>query len=150
MSLQEFLRTDTPSIAETASISEATRTLLDSKLSALPVVDGSGRYLGIVSMDRLFALLLPKAVLVEGGLSDLSFLPDPMEILCERMREHGAESVRQALSADVPVVRPGTPLLEVILLLYRGENDIPVVDQESGQLLGMIAGADLLKKVCGD
>lgn len=150
MSLQEFLRTDTPSIAETASISEATRTLLDSKLSALPVVDGSGRYLGIVSMDRLFALLLPKAVLVEGGLSDLSFLPDPMEILCERMREHGAESVRQALSADVPVVRPGTPLLEVILLLYRGENDIPVVDQENGKLLGMIAGADLLKKVCGD
>lgn len=150
MSLQEFVRSDAPSVAETASISEATRMLLDSKLSALPVVDGSGRYLGIFSMDRLFSLLLPKAVLVEGGLSDLGFLPDPMEILCERMREHGAESVRQALTADVPVVHPETPLLEVVLLLYRGENDIPVVDPESGRLLGIIAGSDLLKKVCGD
>ena len=53
MSLQEFVRTDAPSVAETASISEATRILLDSKLSALPVLDGSGRYLGIFSMDRL-------------------------------------------------------------------------------------------------
>jgi len=150
MSLQEFVRTDAPSVAETASISEATRILLDSKLSALPVLDGSGRYLGIFSMDRLFSLLLPKAVLVEGGLSDLSFLPDPMEILCERMNEHGAESVRMAMSHTQQVVHPDTPLLEVVLLLYRGENNVPVVDRKNGKLLGMIAGADLLHKVCGD
>lgn len=149
MSLQEFLRTDSPSISETASISEAARVLLNSKLSALPVVDNSGRHLGVFSMDKLFSLLLPKAVLVDGGLNDLGFLPDPMEILCERMREHGGESVRNVLT-EVPIVHPETPLLEVVLLLYRGENDVPVVDPHSGQLLGMIVGADLLERVCGN
>jgi len=150
MGLQEFLHTESPSVPDTASISEAARVLLGHKLSTLPVVDSNGRYLGMFSMNRLFSLLLPKAVLIEGGISDLGFLPDPMETLCERMREHGSESVLRVLAEDMPVVHPETPLLEVVLLLYRGENDIPVVDGANGRLLGMIAGADLLRRVCGD
>lgn len=150
MSLQEFLRAETPSVTNTTRISEVARVLLDHKLSTLPVVDGDGRYLGIFSMHQLFSMLLPKAVLIEGGISDLGFLPDPMEILCERMREHGNENVGHALNNEVPVVHPDTPLLEVVLLLYRGENDIPVVDETNGRLLGMINGADLLRRVCGD
>ena len=150
MGLQEFLHTESPSVPDTASISEAARVLLGHKLSTLPVVNSNGRYLGMFSMNRLFSLLLPKAVLIEGGISDLGFLPDPMETLCERMREHGSESVLCVLAEDMPVVHPETPLLEVVLLLYRGENDIPVVDGANGRLLGMIAGADLLRRVCGD
>jgi CBS domain-containing protein len=150
MGLQEFMRSNPPVVNEATSISEAARVLLEHNLSVLPVVDNDGRYLGIFSLHRLFALLLPKAVLIEGGLSDLGFLPDPMEILCERMREHGAKSIGQALEADAPIVHPDTPLLEVVLLLYRGENDIPVVDEADGRLLGMINGADLLRRICGD
>lgn len=130
------------------TIFKAASLLLTNKISALPVVDNTGRYLGIFSMNRLLSLLLPRAALLEGGVSDLAFVSDPMETLCERMREHGERHVSTVMETDARVVYPDTPLLEVVLLLYRGENDIPVVDKQSGQLLGMVSGADLLALVC--
>lgn len=147
MTISKVLNTSYPTLRDSDLISDATRLLLEHKRSALPVVDYAGRYLGIFSMHRLFSLLLPKAVLIEGGVSDLAFVSDPLEILCERMREHAAQPILDALVTDAPVVHPDTPLLEVVLLLYRNENDIPVVDEQDGRFLGMVAGTDLMSKI---
>lgn len=148
MTIKNLLSENSLRLKDNDTISTAAQMLLANKLSALPVVDAAGRYLGIFSMNRLLSLLLPKAVLIEGGVTDLSFMSDPMEILCERMREHGPQPVGVVLEKNARVLHPDTPLLETVLLLYRGENDIPVVDRDSGQLLGMVAGADLLARVC--
>lgn len=149
MTIQSILSADSPRLQDTDSIAVAARMLLDRRLAAVPVVDATGRYQGIFSMDRLFSLLLPKAVLIEGGVTDLSFMSDPMEMLCERMRGYRSETVGNFVDTDARVLHPDTPLLETVLLLYRGENDIPVVDAASGQLLGMVEGAELLQRVCG-
>ena len=148
MSIRELIDENAAVLQGSTSISSATQQLLDSKLSALPVVDSDGRYLGVFSMHRLLSLLLPKAVLIEGGVSDLGFVSDPMETLCERMREHGSQPVSEALEKSGPVAYSDTPLLEVVLHLYRGVNDIPVVDKLSGRFIGMVAGSDLLTRVC--
>ena len=39
------------------------------------------------------------------------------------------------------VVHPDTPPLEIVLLLYQGANNIPVVDRGTGRLVGMVVGA---------
>lgn len=148
MTTQQLLTSDTPSLRDNDSIATAAQRLLETGSSALPVTDANGRYLGLFSMNRLLSLLLPRAVLVEGGLSDLGFVSDPMEILCERMQEHGSRPVAEVIERDAPVVHPDTPLLEVVLLLYRHENDIPVVDDDTGRLLGMVQSTDLLARVC--
>jgi CBS-domain-containing membrane protein len=148
MTIHSILSQNSPRLQDTDSVAVATRMLLEHRLAALPVVDATGRYLGIFSMDRLLSLLLPKAVLIEGGVTDLSFMSDPLDILCERMQQYRSEPVGSFIETGARVLHPDTPLLETVLLLYRGENDIPVVDSASGQLLGMVIGAELLQRVC--
>lgn len=148
MTISKLLKTGHPTLKGDDLISTAARLLLDHELSSLPVVDEAGCYLGIFSMHRLFSLLLPKAALIEGGVSDLAFVSDQLEILCERMREHGAQTVSEALVTDAPVVHPDTPLLEMVLLLYRNGNDIPMVGKQDGRFLGMVSGTDLLGLIC--
>jgi len=147
MTISKVINASYPTLKDSDLISDATRLLLEHKHSALPVVDEHGRYLGIFSTHRMFSLLLPRAVLIEGGVSDLAFVSGPMKMLVDRMLEHGGRRIDEVLVADTPVVHPDTPLLEAVLLLYRNGNDIPVVDREDGRYLGMIAGTELLAHV---
>ena len=47
------------------------------------------------------------------------------------------------------VVHPDTSPLEVVLLLYKGANNIPVIARDGGQLLGMAAARDVLAALHG-
>jgi CBS-domain-containing membrane protein len=42
------------------------------------------------------------------------------------------------------VVHPDTPPVEIVLLLHNGANNVPVVDRDSGRLVGMVSSRDLL------
>jgi CBS domain-containing protein len=147
MTINQVLNTSYPTLQDSDLISEATRLLLEYRYSALPVVDEHGRYLGIFSVHRLFSLLLPRAALIEGGISDLAFVSGPMKLLVDKMLEHGGRRIEDVLVQDVPVLHPDTPLLEAVLLLYRNESDIPVVNREDGRYLGMVAGNELLAHI---
>lgn len=134
----DFKLTDKQTVAEAAQL------LIKKNLSLVPVTDTAGKYLGVFSLNGLLALILPRAALMEGGLTDLGFLSDRLEILQERMREHGTRPVGEVLEKQVPIIHPETPLLEVVMHLYRAENDIPVVDAKSGQLLGLLLGTEFV------
>lgn len=131
-------------LTERQTVAEASQLLIDKNLSLIPVTDAAGKYLGVFSLNGLLALVLPRAALMEGGLTDLGFLSDRLEILQERMKEHGSRPVGEVLEKHVPVIHPETPLLEIVLHLYRAENDIPVVDAKNGQLLGLLLGTEFV------
>jgi CBS domain-containing protein len=150
MTISKVLNTSYPTLRDSDLISDATRLLLEHRHSALPVVDDNGRYLGIFSMHRLFSLLLPRAVLIEGGVSDLAFVSGPMKMLAEKMLEHNGRRIDEVLVKDAPTAHSDTPLLEVVLMLYRNESDIPVVDREDGRYLGMVAAAELLAHISAE
>jgi CBS domain-containing protein len=137
-------RTEFPSLRDTETVGEATRRMLDHHVSDLPIVDASGALLGMFRLERLFAVLLPKAVTLGDGVPDLSFLADSVEQLRDRMRGIEASPVREFAVKPEHVVHPGTSPLETVLLLYRGENAIPVVDAEGGKLVGMVSARDVL------
>ena len=147
MTINQVLNTSYPTLKDSDLISEGTRLLLEHRYSALPVIDAHGRYLGIFNMHRLLSLLLPRAALIEGGVSDLAFVSGPMKLLVDKMLEHGGRRIDDVLVQDAPVVYPDTPLLEAVLLLYRNDGDIPVVDRENGHYLGMVAGTELLARI---
>ncbi|MFY9259512.1 MAG: CBS domain-containing protein [Gallionella sp.] len=148
MTIRDLIDPNSVTIRDDSTIADAAQLLLETKLSALPVVNASGRYLGIFSVNRLLALLLPRAALIEGGVSDLGFVSDPMETLCEKMAEQGTRLISDVVEKEVRIAYPDTPLLELVLHLYRGENDIPVVDKASHHFIGTVTSAHLLAKVC--
>jgi CBS-domain-containing membrane protein len=137
------------SLRESDRVGDATRRMLEHRVSDLPVVDPEGRLVGLFKLDRLFASLLPKAALLGYGMPDLAFVADTLATLRERMRAIEDEPVGRFIVKPDHVAHPDTSPVEIVLLLYKGANNIPVVARASGQLLGMAAARDVLAALHG-
>ncbi len=136
--------TSFPLLRDTETVADAIRRMLGDRVSDLPVVDASGRFLGMFRLDRLYATLLPKAALIGYGVPDLAFVSDTLGQLREKMREIEDLPVREFVVRPHDVVHPDTPPLEIVLLLHQGINAIPVIERDGGRLVGMVAARDLL------
>ncbi len=142
MSLAPLYTTDFVALRDTDTVSDATAQMLRHRVTDLPVVDGAGKLVGLFKLDRVFASLLPKAALIGYGMPDLNFLGGTLEDLRQHM--HAVEHEQVASFIVQPhSVRPDSSPLEVVLLLYRGANSVPVVD-EHDKLVGMVSARDLL------
>lgn len=131
-------------LKDTDSVADATRRMLLHRVSDLPVVDADGRFVGMFKLERLLAALLPAAALVGYGMPDLSFVSDDLDALCEKMRALDERPVADFAEMPDHVVHPDDPPLEMVLQLYRGANNLPVVDREDGRLVGVVSARDVL------
>ncbi len=121
--------------------------IMDHRFRNVPVVDAAGRYLGMFGVHCLFRLVLPKALTMEDGLDDASFIKESLSELHERLREVEQQPVTLCVSKDVPTVAPDTSLVEALLIMYRSHSSIPVVEPDTGRLLGVISYWDVSAKI---
>jgi CBS-domain-containing membrane protein len=128
-------------------IRTAARYIMEHRYRNLPVVDQEGRYLGTFGVNCLLRLVLPKAAVMEAGLTDLSFVRDTLHDLHERLREAEHQPISVCMNTDITVVRPDTPLVETLRVLYRTRSSLPVVEPDSGRLLGVISYWDVGRKI---
>lgn len=136
-------------LRDTDTVSAATERMLEHRVSDLPIVDADGRLVGIFKLDRLLAGLLPPAALVGYGVPDLAFVSDDLDSLRRKMRKIDAAKVREYAVKPEHVVHPDTAPVEMVLQLYRGANSLPVVDRDSGRLVGVVSARDLLAALHG-
>jgi len=113
----------------------------------IPIVDEQGHYLGIFGVHCLLSLVLPKAVLVEGGLTTIPFVVDSLRDLRHRLKDVEDKPVTFCVTQDVTVVAPDTPLVETLLALYHTRSSVPVVDPDSHCLVGMVSYWDVGQKI---
>jgi CBS-domain-containing membrane protein len=121
--------------------------IMEHRYRNVPVVDEEGRYLGVFGVNCLLKLVLPKAAIMEQGLTDVSFIQDTLADLHERLREVEDEPISLCMSTDIATVSPDKPLVETLLILYRTRTSIPVVDPETVKLVGMISYWDVGEKI---
>ena len=126
------------------TIADAVAAMRGSRHKAIPVIDGQGRYLGLFNFHALLGLLLPKVVTVESGLRDLSFASDMQDSLREKLQELLGRPVKDYLEREVTLIHPDMPLMEAVLLLYKANNTLPVVERDGGKLVGMLSPWDVL------
>lgn len=143
MSLAPLYTTDFVALRDTDSVSDATAQMLRHRVTDLPVVDAAGKLVGLFKLDRVFASLLPKAALIGYGMPDLNFIGGTFDDLRQHMQAVEHEPVASFIVQPVHTVRPDSSPLEVVLLLYRGANSVPVVD-DHGKLVGMVSARELL------
>ena len=117
--------------------------ILEHRYRNLPVVDEEGRYLGIFGVNCLLKLVLPKAAIMEKGLESVSFIKETLADLHQRLREVEEQPISVCMSQEVTTVPPDHPLVDTLLILYRSKSSIPVVEPESGKLVGMISYWDV-------
>jgi CBS domain-containing protein len=135
----------------TDTVRFALETMVRLQVPALPVVDATGRYLGMLPRSRLIGLAMPRVLSHEdekhplGHLLQVGFIQDTLGDLQGRLDAVANDPVSQHLDNEVPVLEPDTPLMNAMLFLYRQRNILPVV--EGGRLLGIVSVWDVLARI---
>ena len=142
-------------IKQSENVAKAMRMLLDNRLLGLPVVDDDDRYLGMFLRSRLVALLLPRIVQLEESMPEVArlvevgFMSDTIDDAHDRFARVANDPVGKYLQTDTPILRLDTPVMNAVLHLYRTRSYLPVVDEASGKLLGVVSTWDVLGRIAG-
>lgn len=134
-------------VKPTDLISTAIEHVMTHRYRHLPVVDEEGRYLGIFGVNCLLRLVLPKAAIMEQGLSNVSFIYETVADLHDRLRGMAHEPISTCMRTDISTVYPDTPLVETLLNLYNSKSCVPVVERETRKLAGMISYFDVGERI---
>jgi CBS domain-containing protein len=121
--------------------------IMDNRYRNLPVVDDDGHYLGSFGVTCLLKNVLPKAVLMKKGLTSVPFVTQTLADLHNRLRELENEPVAMCMNTEARTVPPDEPLVQTLLILYQNKDSLPVVDPDSGKLLGVISYWDAGEKI---
>ncbi len=120
-------------IGREASYKEIVELMNQWKVSAVPVLEGEGRVVGVVSE----ADLLPK----EEFRQDDPLLPDQLD----EASKAGAVLAEELMSSPAVTVHPGATIAEAARIMARKRvKRLPVVN-EVGMLEGVVSRSDLLK-----
>ncbi len=134
-------------LRDTDTIGAAAEQIMAHRYRSLPVVDGQGRYLGIVGVNGMLRLVLPKAAVMDKGLTNLPYISTTLDRLRSKLRDVVDQPVTLCLETDVPTVEPDMPILETLLTLYRTKTALAVVEKETRRLAGVISYFDVGRKV---
>lgn len=130
-------------VEPSTTVQEVAKLFLEKHISAVPVLDGNARLVGIVSEGDLLHR-------VEAGTERhrswwLRALIESDTLAAEYVKSHGRK-VSDVMTRDVVTTSPQAPLHEVAALMERNAvRRLPVL--ENGQLVGIVSRANLLQAV---
>lgn len=130
------VRTDTPAV-------KVAQTMATHGISGVPVVDHKQKVVGVIS-EKDFLLYM-------GNQDTTSF----MEVVAHCLSNEGCiaialreQNAGQIMTAPAITVRPEASVSTISLILMENKiNRVPVTD-EAGELLGIVARADIVQSSC--
>lgn len=142
MKVADIMTTDVVTVGPEATFAEILDTLLDREVSGLPVVDGDGRLLGIVTEADLvsreaYGYRRRRAL---GLLADYFRGRDPQWV-----RKAAGLTARELMTAAPDALAPDDDIAEVARrMLERHHKRLPVV--VDGRIVGIVSRHDLLRR----
>ncbi|MEE8394035.1 MAG: CBS domain-containing protein [Rhodospirillales bacterium] len=116
--------------------------MVEKHMGLVPVTDSEGRFVGLLSGDRLMHFMLPKTLSIFSGLKramkHARYLYESAEEMGERLEALRQRPIGELVDRDVKVARPDTPLIEALMIIKHKQYVVPVVD-DGGKLLGAIS-----------
>jgi CBS domain-containing protein len=139
MRVEDFMTRRVVTITPDTTLLAAARLMLEHRVGGLPVVDASGRMIGIFSESDL---LREEGV---DGSPWLQMMAGPDGEPAEPMRLD-TRKVGDTMTRALITIPPGASIAEAFRMLHEHRlRRLPVV--ENGKLVGMIARADLVRAV---
>jgi len=142
----DIMERDPVTVTPEDTVETLLRTLREHELPGVPVVNGGGRCVGIVTesdlvlVDEEEDLRLPLHIDLFGGTIFLGRLK-PFE---DRVKKAIASTVADMMTSDPTIVSPETDLHEAArLIAEHRHNRLPVV--EHGRLVGVVTRLDVLE-----
>jgi CBS domain-containing protein len=128
MRVAELMQSDVRTVRDDASVAEAVACLADGHISGMPVVDGTGRVIGVVSSSDVLT--------AEAEADD----PGARRELLENT------SVREIMTARPYTVAPGEDVREAARqMLYADVHRLFVT--EGGCVVGIVSTTDIVRAV---
>jgi CIC family chloride channel protein len=115
--VEDAMRPVTIQAPESAPLAELISALTEASADSLPVVDGSGRYQGAVTLRQ-----------VE-----------------EALRQDALDATAGDLAQEIPPLEPGQSLDQALGTLLHARSGAPVVDPETDHLIGWLDHVDVLR-----
>jgi CBS domain-containing protein len=143
MKAADIMVKDVVTAGPEASVKELAAIMLERRISGMPVVDGGGRLLGIVSEGDL--IRRPEIDTDRVKLGWLRLLLSDEARARDFVKSHGRKA-REVMTQPAISVAADAPLAEVVRLMERHRiKRLPVV--ENGRLVGLVTRTDLLRAV---
>jgi CBS domain-containing protein len=143
--IREIMDSSPATVTPDSSVEDVVGTLREHELPGVPVIDGEGRCVGIVTEADLVLpddqgdLHIPHYVNLFGGTVFL----EPLSRFEERLRKAFASTASDMMTSDPETVAPDASIREAARLIHEsGHNRLPVV--EDGRLVGVVTRVDVL------
>ena len=138
------MTTDLITVTPDMDIAQAAKTLLDNRINGAPVVDDSGRLVGILCQSDLIVqqkkLPIPTLFTFLDGIIQLTSTKQ----IEKQVRKIAALKVSEAMTPEPVTVQPDTGLEAVAALMVDSNyHTLPVV--ENARLVGVIGKEDVLR-----
>ncbi len=140
--VKDVMSKDVVAVSPADTLHEALELIVDNRVSALPVVDGRDRCVGMLSTSDLIDLTHELDDETHHlGRSDESGRPWLFERLTEAF---GSERVSEQMTESVATIGPEVPLSEAAGMMLRNRvHHLPVVDDKE-RLLGILSTTDIV------
>ncbi|MEI6176946.1 MAG: CBS domain-containing protein [Verrucomicrobiota bacterium] len=146
-----IMATEYPVLTAEMTITECVSALLQHRVLSMPVVDAQGKYLGQFRKVHLLAAVLPAIAVHDPRFDRITRMIDS-GLLQETMSDVRAlysvianDPVSLHLDPEAPVLRPDQPLVAAMFYLFHGHNFLPVVEAETGLLVGEVSSWHVLE-----
>jgi len=141
MKVKEIMIVDVTSISPETSADEALGLLEKMQISGLPVVDGSGKLVGMFTEKDILSYILPSYIEKVGR---FIYEENPKSTK-KKFMELSQIKASQLMRKDVVTTTEDTTLCEVArIMLTQKARRIPVIDK-AGKVVGIVARCDILK-----
>jgi CBS domain-containing protein len=143
--VSDIMTREVVTVTPETTLEAAVRLMVERRVSGLPVVDGAGAVVGVVTEGDLLRR-------VETGTERrhsrwVELLVSPGRLAEEYVRAH-ARKIGEIMTEKVVAVAPDTPLADVVSLMETNNiKRLPVVDD--GRLVGIVSRANLVAALAG-
>ena len=142
MRARDIMTTNVVTVSPETDIAEAVRLMLDRQISGVPVIDDSGRLIGILTEGDL----MRRAELVTGRQSWwINPISSPEQEAKAYVKAHGLK-VKDVMTKEVVTINEQEPLDRIAMVFEeRGIKRTPVM--RSGKIVGIVSRANLLRSL---
>jgi len=141
MKARDVMVSPVVTVGENETVREVAKLLIAKRISAVPVVDGSGKLVGIVTEADL--LHRAESGTVRPVSWWLSLISGDRALAEDYVKSH-AMKVKDVMTRDVKTADPETPLYEIADLFE--EERVPIVSK-GGDLVGIVSRANIIQAV---
>ncbi len=144
LSVKDIMTKDVITVSPEMEIAHAARLLLEKSINGVPVVDGTGKLVGVLCQSDLVAqqkkFPIPSLFTILDGVISLT----STKRLEAEIQKITAATVADAMTPGPVTVGPETSIEEVgSIMVDKNFHTLPVVD--AGELVGIVGKEDILR-----